>query len=353
MKNTLLALLLFINAANAQKPQEPTDTSSYISHDVNFENTTDKVRLGGTLTLPKNKSDLTAVILISGSGPQDRNSELLGHKPFLVLADHLTKKGYAVLRVDDRGTGESEGNYNATGLDGFENDTKAAMQFLKSRKEINTSKIGLLGHSLGGVIAPSIAAKSDDVAFVIMLAGPGLRGDKLMLLQKEIFERKLGVPDAAIATGQKDIGGVYEIINNSGADNAKLHADVTAYFTKIYGGMASAEQIKTVSEQLSWPWFADFIRYDPSKVLPNVKCPVLALNGTNDTQVPAKENLAGIKTLVEKAANHNVTVIELPKLNHLFQESDTGMPQEYAKIEQTFSPAALDEITNWMLKNSF
>src|SRR5690606_17873768 len=128
---------------------------------------------------------------------------------------------------------------------------------------------------------------------------------------------------------------------------------VTAYFTKIYGGMASAEQIKTVSEQLSWPWFADFIRYDPSKVLPNVKCPVLALNGTNDTQVPAKENLAGIKTLVEKAANHNVTVIELPKLNHLFQESDTGMPQEYAKIEQTFSPAALDEITNWMLKNSF
>src|SRR5690606_39093424 len=164
-----------------------------------------------------------------------------------------------------------------SGLDGFENDTRAAMQFLKSRKEINTSKIGLLGHSLGGVIAPSIAAKSDDVAFVIMLAGPGLRGDKLMLLQKEIFERKLGVPDAAIATGQKDIGGVYEIINNSGADNAKLHADVTAYFTKIYGGMASAEQIKTVSEQLSWPWVADFIRYDPSKVLPNVKCPVLAL----------------------------------------------------------------------------
>src|SRR5690606_2784215 len=192
----LVCFIAITLSATAQKPQDPTDTSVYTSEEVTFENESDNPTLTGTLTIPKNKTGFPTVILISGSGPQDRNSELLGHKPFLVLADDLTKKGIAVLRVDDSGTGGSEGIANDTGFDGFNRDTKAAIRFLKSRVEITSTKIGLLGHSLGGITAPMIAAETDDVAFVVMLAGPGISGDELMLLQKEKYERKMGVPEA-------------------------------------------------------------------------------------------------------------------------------------------------------------
>ncbi len=346
----LICFIATTFSVTAQKPQDPVNTSAYISEDVTFKNEPDNITLTGTLTIPKNKTGFPTVILISGSGPQDRNSELLGHKPFLVLADDLTKKGIAVLRVDDRGTGGTEGIYNDTGLDGFNRDTKAAIRYLKSRAEITSSKIGLLGHSLGGITAPMIAAETDDVAFVVMLAGPGISGEELMLLQKENFERKMGVPEAAIASGKKNIAGVYSIIKNSDADRLKLQAEVKAYFTQLYGTAITADQLNTLSEQLTWPWFSDFIKYDPSIILPKVKCPILAINGSNDIQVSAKENLAGIKELAEKANNHNVTVMEFPKLNHLFQESETGLPQEYAKIEQTFSPEVLNAISDWILK---
>lgn len=349
---SIVSLTVFLFSARAQKPQEPKDISSYQSEDVSFENKTDKVKLTGTFTFPKGKKNVPVVIMISGSGPQDRNSELLGHKPFLVIADDLTKKGIAVLRVDDRGTGTSEGNYNETGLQGFVNDTKAAIEFIKLRKEINPLKIGLSGHSLGGVIAPIIASESKDVDFIVLLAGPGIRGDKLMLLQKEVIERKLGVDEQSIAAGQKSFGGAYELILNSGSDLVKLETDLAAYFTAAFAGALPQNQIAVLSKQFTTPWLVDFIKFDPAVSLSKVSCPILALNGSNDTQVPPKQNLEAIKNTTEKSGNKNVTTVELPKLNHLFQESETGSPQEYAKIEQTFAPNALNIMSDWIIQKT-
>ena len=193
----ILIIISFNLHSQNNRPQEPKAPFDYEIENVEFRNNLDSISLAGTLTYPKTKSDFPAVILISGSGPQDRNSELMNHKPFLVIADYLTKRGIAVLRIDDRGTGKSEGNYNETGLNGFVNDTKSAFEFLKTRKEINHSKIGLIGHSLGGVIAPIIASDNEDISFIVLLAGSGLRGDKLMLLQKKLMEQKMGVPEAS------------------------------------------------------------------------------------------------------------------------------------------------------------
>lgn len=348
--STTIFACLFSITIIAQKPQEPKDTSSYKAEDITYTNTIDNIKLTGTLTYPKDKKKAPVVILISGSGPQDRNSELLGHKPFLVLADYLTKRGIAVLRVDDRETGTSEGKYNETGLQGFVNDTKFAIDYLKTRKEIDVKKIGLAGHSLGGVVAPIIASQNKDVAFVVLLAAPGMRGDKLMLLQKERIERKMGVDDFGVLVGKKRIGGAYEIIVKAEPNSPTLAGELETYFGTVFAGAMPKSQIKQLAESLAFPWLADFIRYDPAPVLAKVTCPVLALNGENDTQVPAKENLEGIKTALETAGNKNVTIVELPKLNHLFQESETGLPQEYEKIEETFNANAMTVMGDWILK---
>jgi len=330
------------------RPQEPKQPFEYISENVVFKNNLDSISLAGTITYPKKGSDFPAVILISGSGPQDRNSELLNHKPFLVIADYLTKRGIAVLRVDDRGTGESEGKYNETGLNGFVNDTESAFEFLKTRKEINHSKIGLIGHSLGGIIAPIIASENTDVSFIVILAGSGIRGDKLMLLQKEKIERKMGVPEVGITLGQTNMKGAYDIILKSNDNKTQLQTELKNYFTKVFGAMLPESQIQALSEQMSIPWLTDFIKFDPQVSLSKTKCPVLALNGSNDLQVPSKENLEIIEKVLTENGNKDVKTKELVLLNHLFQESKTGLPNEYATIEQTFSPKVLEIITEWI-----
>lgn len=330
------------------RPQEPKEPFEYISENVVFKNNLDSISLAGTITYPKMGTDFPAVILISGSGPQDRNSELLNHKSFLVIADYLTKRGIAVLRVDDRGTGETEGNYNETGLNGFVNDTKSAIEFLETRSEINHSKIGLIGHSLGGVIAPIIASEETDVSFIVILAGSGIRGDKLMLLQKELIERKMGVPEVGITQGQNNMKGAYDIILKSNESEIELQAELKSHFTKVFGSMLPESQIQSISEQMSIPWLTDFIKFDPQTVLSKTKCPVLALNGSNDLQVPPKENLETIEKILKESGNEDVIIKELENLNHLFQESETGLPNEYATIEQTFSPKALEIIAEWI-----
>jgi alpha/beta superfamily hydrolase len=330
------------------RPQEPKQPFEYISENVVFKNNLDSISLAGTITYPKMGSDFPAVILISGSGPQDRNSELLNHKPFLVIADYLTKRGIAVLRVDDRGTGEAEGEYNETGLNGFVNDTESAFEFLKTRKEINHSKIGLIGHSLGGIIAPIIASENTDVSFIVILAGSGIRGDKLMLLQKEKIERKMGVPETGITQGQNNMKGAYDIILKSNDNKTELQTELKNYFTKVFGAMLPESQIQTISEQMSIPWLTDFIKFDPQTSLSETKCPVLALNGSNDLQVPPKENLEIIEKILKENGNEDVETKQLENLNHLFQESETGLPNEYATIEQTFSPKVLEIITEWI-----
>jgi len=342
------------------RSQEPTGPFPYYSEDVKFENNVDKISLAGTLTLPKKEGVFPVVILISGSGPQDRNEELMGHKPFLVLADHLTRKGIAVLRFDDRGTAESTGNFKtATSVD-FARDVESAVKYLQTRKEINKKQIGLIGHSEGGIIAPMVAAASKDIHFIVLLAGTGIRGDQLLLLQQELIGKASGISDADLQKTKAINKGVFDIILKSNNDQS-LKNELTTYLGRSMkdipesvkpAGMNENDYVKLQVNQLTIPWMNYFIKYDPAPTLEKVRCPVLAINGEKDLQVPAKINLEAIGYALKKGGNKKVTTKILPGLNHLFQECTTGSPSEYAKIEQTFSPVALDEITNWILNQS-
>lgn len=347
----LVVLFLFSVAVQAQKKQEPLPPFSYPSEEITFVNPHDSVKLAGTLTLPKGKTDFPTVVLISGSGAQDRNCEILGHKPFLVIADYFARNGIAVLRVDDRGTGLSQGVHNASHLDDFAKDTEAAIAYLKTRIEINTEKIGLMGHSLGGIIAPLVAGRNTDVAFVVLLAAPGIPGDQLMMLQKATVERKMGIPETAVEAGQKNIGGAYALILKID-DNTVLQDSLQHYFTRAFGSAMPASQIETLSKQLCYPWLTDMIRYNPAVALAKTTCPLLALNGTNDLQVPYNENLEAIRKYTAEGGNKNVTIRACKDLNHLFQESTTGMPQEYGTLEETFSEEVMGTIAKWINEKS-
>ena len=342
------------------RPQEPTKPYPYYSEDVKFENKKDKIVLAGTLTLPEKDGSFPSVILISGSGPQNRDEELLGHKPFLILADHLTKNGIAVLRFDDRGTAESTGDFKtATSLD-FARDVEFAIKYLQTRKEINKNQIGLIGHSEGGIIAPMVAAESKDIKFIVLLAGTGIRGDQLLLLQQELIGKASGISDSDLQKARVINKGAFDIVlKSSNTDSLKI--ELTSYIKQAIkdnpesekpAGMSEDDYVKLQVNQLTSPWMKYFIKYNPAPILEKVKCPVLAINGEKDLQVPAKINLDTIKKALEKGGNENVTTKELSNLNHLFQECKTGSPSEYATIEQTFSPIALEEISNWILKQT-
>lgn len=333
----------------AKRPQEPQKPYPYYSEEVTFENKKDSIVLAGTLTLPQKQGKFPAVVLITGSGPQNRDEELLEHKPFLVLADYLTKKGIAVLRFDDRGVGKSTGVFKtATTLD-FANDVRAGVAYLQTRKEIDKNKIGLIGHSEGGIIAPLVAADSKDLDFIVLLAGTGIRGDQLMLLQKENLERQLGTSETEIQKGQNTFKGAYDIIIASSENDTTLKSKVYTSLKNDLSKIFNNNQISTFSSQIISPWMICFLKLDPSIALEKVKCPVLALNGEKDLQVSADVNLEAIKKALNKGGNKNVTTKKIPNLNHLFQECETGSPSEYATIEQTFSPIALTEISNWIL----
>lgn len=340
-----------------QKLNIPVKPYPYYSEDITFENTKDKIELSGTLTMPTKEGVYPAVVLISGSGPQNRDEELMGHKPFLVLADQLTRNGIAVLRFDDRGIGESEGDFKTAITPDFAADVESAILYLQTRKEIHKKKIGLIGHSEGGIIAPMVACINKDIRFIILLAGTGIPGSELLLLQKELIERASGVSEADIENGQKINKGAFDIISKS-SDTEKLAGDTKLYFEQILNdspdlkpsGMNEEDFVKMAVQQLSSPWIQFFVKYNPAIILEKVKCPVLAINGEKDLQVPSKVNLTAIKNGLEKGRNKQVAIKEFPNLNHLFQECKTGSPDEYANIEQTFSPIVLTEITHWILK---
>jgi fermentation-respiration switch protein FrsA (DUF1100 family) len=339
------------------RPQEPTKPYSYYSEDIMFENKKDGITLAGTLTLPQKNGIFPAVVLISGSGPQNRDEELLGHKPFLVLTDYLTNHGIAVLRFDDRGTAKSKGDFKTATTADFAVDVESAVSYLQSRKEINKMKIGLIGHSEGGIIAPMVAAKSRDIQFIVLLAGTGIPGDQLLLLQQELIGKAAGVSYADLQKAKTINKGAFDIVSASTNDEI-LKADLTAYIKKNLPensqeypeGMSQDDAVKIQVSQLTSPWMQYFIRYNPAIILEKVQCPVLAINGEKDLQVPPKVNLKAIKEGLEKGGNKNVLTKELPNLNHLFQECTTGSPNEYATIEQTFSPTALEEISTWIAK---
>lgn len=331
------------------RPQEPTKPYPYYSEEVKFENTKDKIVLAGTLTLPEKNGKFPAVILISGSGPQNRDEELLGHKPFLVLADYLTTNGIAVLRFDDRGTAKSTGDFkNATTFD-FATDVEYAIKYLQTRREINKNSIGLIGHSEGGIIAPIIASKNKNIDFIVLMAGSTLRGDKLLLLQKYKIETQMGINKQIIETNQQIFADAYEIILNEKIKQEVLSDTLSNYFTSKYGKALPKNQKEALINQLTSSWMINFIRLDPAIYLKKVSCPILAINGDNDLQVPSKENLKIIENIFKNSKNTNVEIKELENLNHLFQECQTGLPNEYATIEQTISPIVLKIISDWIM----
>lgn len=339
-----------------KRTQEPVKPYPYYSEEVKVDNKLDSVILAGTLTLPSREGKYPVVILISGSGPQNRDEELLNHKPFLVLSDYLTRNGIGVFRYDDRGTASSTGNYNSATTEDFARDVNAIVEYLMTRKEIDHAHIGLIGHSEGGIIAPMVASKSKDVSFIVMMAGTGIPGNELLLLQQEAILKVSGEKEAQIkemTTFNKEI---FNIILNESNDDS-ITSQLTAYIKKVSKSnpewmssnkLDEESLIRMTVKSIDTPWMKYFIRHNPALVLQKVKCPVLAINGSKDLQVPPKENLAAIKKALDLAGNSKVTIKELPGLNHLFQECTTGNPSEYSQIDQTISPVALEEISGWI-----
>ncbi|WP_294818930.1 alpha/beta hydrolase [uncultured Flavobacterium sp.] len=340
------------------RPQEPVKPYPYTTEEVTFKNDKAGITLAGTLTMPQKGGNYPAVILISGSGPQNRDEELLGHKPFLVLADHLTRAGIAVLRYDDRGVGASEGKFAKATTEDFAIDAEAAFLYLKTRKEINTGKIGMIGHSEGGMIAPIVASRQADAAFIVLLAGPAIPGDELMLLQNYLMGKANGMPEEELTKLGAINRQLYDAIKAEKEPNP-LRAKLQTIFDQqlkpvfISKGIPKDQVTQYVDIQvneMASPWYSNFIRYNPAPVLEKVQCPVLALNGEKDLQVAPTANLDAVKRAAQKSGNKKVTAKVLPGLNHLFQETKTGSPAEYGELEQTFSPVALKEITDWIKK---
>jgi len=330
------------------RPQTPKPPFPYREENINFKNTKDNITLAGTLTLPTDKSDFPTVILISGSGPQNRNAEIFGHQSFWVIADYLTRQGIGVLRYDDRGTADSGGDFSkATSFD-FVEDVRAAVTYLKSREDIRSNKIGLIGHSEGGMIAPIVASEPNTVDFIVLLAGPGLPGKELMLLQKATIEEARKTPAPMIDRGQVVMGGAYDHILKTEINDPMLKDSLITYFRASYNNMIPEDQLHNIVNQLSSPWMMKFIKYDPAPMLQKVQVPVLALNGEKDLQVPAKENLTAIESALKKGGNTSVITKEFPGLNHLFQSCETGLVGEYGILEETFSEEVLSEIATWV-----
>lgn len=336
-----------------RRPQVPQSPFPYRVEEVVFQNGKAGHQLAGTLTLPKGEGKYPVAILISGSGPQDRDESLAGHKPFWVLADHLTRQGIAVLRYDDRGTAESTGDFATATTADFATDVESAIAYLSGRKDIHRKKIGLVGHSEGGIIASMVAARSKHVNFMVLLASTGVSGKELSLQQAQSL-RTFEVPDedAYLAFTERAID-----IATSKEDLSAIQTKLSAHYENVRPALSSMLPeganidafIHQQVQQMTSPWSRYFYRYNPTDDLAKVKaCPVLSLNGTKDLQVLADVNQNGIELSLKKAGNKDVTVKKIENLNHMFQECETGAMAEYGTIEQTFAPQALQIISEWI-----
>ncbi len=355
-----LMLKRVVEAPKLNRPQEPKKPYPYLEEEVSYKNEKAGIKLAGTLTLPRSGQPFPAVILITGSGPQDRNETILGHRPFLVLADYLTRQGIAVLRVDDRGVGGSAGNTLGSTSEDFTDDVLAGVEFLKSREQINPKQIGLIGHSEGGIIAPMVACRSSDIAFIVLMAGTGLTGQEILYLQNDLLLKAAGASDEVLAIQRASLKQVLQILKDE-KDRKAAEKKIREVLTDTLGKLSKEEKDSLgeseaaieIQLQLSLsPWFEFFLTYDPKPTLTKVKCPVLAINGELDLQVPPKENLTAIAEALKAGGNKNYTIQELPKHNHLFQRAQTGALSEYAKIEETISPLALETIAKWILNQT-
>jgi len=353
-----LLLKRVAKASTVNRPQLPKKPYPYLEETVEFENAAAAgIKLAGTLTMPKGDGPFPAVVLVSGSGPQDRDETLLRHKPFLVIADHLTRKGIAVLRYDDRGVGKSGGKHlGATSAD-FATDAHAAVTWLRGRKGIDPKRVGIMGHSEGGLIAPIVAADHpNDIAFLVLLAGPGVPGDELLLLQQKVIQKAMGATPEAMKLSDRLMAAILPIAKESGTAEERTKKietaanDFIAKLPKEEQKNMSAASGKAAATMLGDTWMQYFLTYDPRPTLRKVKCPVLVVNGDLDLQVVPDQNVPAIEKALRAGGNDRVATKVFPKLNHLFQPATTGAPNEYGQIEETFSVEALGYVTEWLLK---
>lgn len=344
------------------RPQTPKPPFDYIVEDVVYTNPDKSVTLGGTITKPAGTSKYPAVILITGSGQQDRNETIMGHKPFWVIADHLTKNGFAVLRVDDRGMGKSTGEIgNATSED-FANDVMTSLNYLKTRSDINHKKIGLLGHSEGGMIAPMVAAKTKDVAFMVLLAGPSVKGNEVLNEQRVAILHASGIEPGAVHEIDILSRKITQIVIDSktkeeamvkAEGEIKQWASSSGSVAKSILKLTSDEQIKTyvaqTFNQMYSPWFRYFLQFDPAPVLAKSKNPVLAIFGEKDIQVLAEQNIEPMKRALAKSRkSSDFSVVEIKGVNHLFQQCNTCTLAEYGELTETLSAETLQTIIDWL-----
>lgn len=337
------------------RPQEPKPPFPYIREEVSIPNKKFNIYLSGTLTIPDGEGPFPAVILITGSGAQNRDEELMGHKPFLVIADYLTRHGIAVLRYDDRGVGKSQGNYAVATTADLATDAEAAFGFLLNHKAIDKTKIGLAGHSEGGLISCITASSNPGIAFVISLAGQGVTGEEILYRQQADIGRASGMSEARLKETHDINKKLYSILKKE-KDNLKAEKKIMdTYLDILKKKKLTQSEINNSMAELKgsfnasvYPWFRYFLTADPATFWRNVKCPVLALNGEKDLQVAAEVNLPAIEKAVKAGGNKNVTVKSFPGLNHLFQHCSTGLPAEYGQTEETISEEVLETITAWI-----
>jgi pimeloyl-ACP methyl ester carboxylesterase len=340
-----------------KRPQEPKPPLPYDEAEVTYANPRAGVAIAGTLSLPRTPGPHPAVLLITGSGPQDRDEFVAGHRPFLVLADHLTRAGIAVLRADDRGIGKSTGDFKDATTADFADDALAGVEFLKTRREVDATRIGLVGHSEGGLVAPMVAAKSTDVAFVVLMAGVGVPADELLALQSKLLMKAEGANDGIITANEEMQRRMFAIVRedpdpDSAARKMKaLGEELAAKLAAEDSTTAAfvAESIEGGIRMVNTKWFRYLLTIDPAVALRQVKAPVLAVNGALDLQVEPKQNLPAIEKALREGGNKDVTVVEMPGLNHLFQNARTGSFSEYRTIEETMAPAAMQTISDWIL----
>jgi pimeloyl-ACP methyl ester carboxylesterase len=337
------------------RPQEPKRPYPYDDEEVVYENKQAAVRLAGTLTLPRTKGPFPVVLLIGGSGTDDRDNGF-SHRTFLVLADYLTRRGIATLRADKRGVWKSTGNFFTATTKDFASDAFAGVVYLKTRKEINPAQIGIIGHSEGAMIATMLAAQNSDIAFIVLMAGAGVSLDKLLVTQNCLYAKADGADKQKIAL-LRDWYERYYRIAISEKDNAiaekkirQIYSDLTDKQKQMLDWSETKlnDEIKCVLS----PWWRYLLAFDPKAFLIKIRCPVLAINGQKDLQVEPDENLSRIEQALKAGGNRHHLVKKLPGLNHNFQTAITGAESEYSQIKETFAPFAMNTIAEWILKQT-
>ncbi|MFZ6741962.1 alpha/beta hydrolase family protein [Undibacterium sp. JH2W] len=339
-----------LNSCSAeQHPQEAAIISNHEFYDtleINFPNPAAQIKLAGSLSLPKGKGPFSAVILIAGSGPMNRDEENLQHKPFMVLADHLGRQGIAVLRFDKRGVEKSEGNFAIARTSDFASDVHAAIAYLRTRAEVDINKLGLIGHSEGGTIAPMVAAENNAVHFIVMMAGSGLRGDQLILAQTQARDSLLQVPPAKSGKKLAALEKAMHAISSAGNLVESERVLKPILNSAVAENLMSQPEADERLAVYTTAWFREFVLYDPRPVLKKLTIPVLALAGSLDISIPSKQHLPAIQDALRN--NKQATVQEIPQLNHMFQTAVTGDFSEFGKIQETMSPSAMKIISTWI-----